>query len=93
MDTRDEAIALARDRQCEGCAIRSIVGPAGKEPWTRAPWRSSAPTGTEIAKPLTYAAIGDTNVHRPLRFAIVLVGARKKCRLKCMPTQQRKLPD
>jgi hypothetical protein len=34
MDTRDEAIGLALDRQREGCAIRSIVGPGGEERWT-----------------------------------------------------------
>jgi hypothetical protein len=33
MDTRDEAVALAQDRERDGCAIRSIVGPAGEEPW------------------------------------------------------------
>jgi hypothetical protein len=34
MDTRDEAIALAHDREREGCVVHSIVGPAGEEPWT-----------------------------------------------------------
>ena len=37
MDTRDEAIALALDREIEGCIIHSIVGPDGEEPWTAAP--------------------------------------------------------
>jgi hypothetical protein len=31
--TRDEAIDLARDREREGCLIRSVVGPDGEEPW------------------------------------------------------------
>jgi hypothetical protein len=35
--TRDEAIALARDRERDGCVIRSIAGPAGDEPWEAAP--------------------------------------------------------
>lgn len=33
--TRDRAITLARVRQLERCAIRSIVGPNGEEPWAR----------------------------------------------------------
>jgi hypothetical protein len=36
MDTRDAAILLALDREREGCVIRSIVGPAGEEPWAAA---------------------------------------------------------
>ena len=34
--TRDKAITLARARQRERCAIRSIVGPNSEEPWARA---------------------------------------------------------
>lgn len=33
--TRDKAIILARARQLDRCAIRSIVGPSGEEPWAR----------------------------------------------------------
>jgi hypothetical protein len=36
VDTRDEAVALALDRERDGCAIRSIVGPEGEEAWTMA---------------------------------------------------------
>jgi hypothetical protein len=36
MDTRDDAIALARDRERDGCVVHSIVGPPGEEPWEQA---------------------------------------------------------
>jgi hypothetical protein len=32
-ETRDDAIALAREREREGCLVRSIVGPGGEEHW------------------------------------------------------------
>ena len=37
MESRDEAIALALDREREGCIIHAIVGPDGDEPWAAAP--------------------------------------------------------
>jgi hypothetical protein len=35
LNTRDEAIKLALDREREGCVIHSIVGPSGEEPWSQ----------------------------------------------------------
>ncbi|MGO8916204.1 MAG: hypothetical protein ACLQJR_09875 [Stellaceae bacterium] len=35
LDTRDQAIALALNRERDRCVIHSIVGPSGEEPWLR----------------------------------------------------------
>ncbi len=35
LETRDQAIGLALTRERDRCAIRSIVGPSGEEPWPR----------------------------------------------------------
>ena len=35
LDTRDQAISLALDRERNHCEIRSIVGPSGEEPWAQ----------------------------------------------------------
>jgi hypothetical protein len=52
LDMRDAAILLAQDREREGCAIRSIVGPDGEEPWAAAPTsplRHRAPTAPLVS--------------------------------------------
>ena len=36
LDTRDQTIALALDRERDHCTIRAIVGPSGEEPWAQA---------------------------------------------------------
>jgi len=39
--TRDQAVTLARARELQRCAIRSIVGPHGEEPWARVTFAAS----------------------------------------------------
>jgi hypothetical protein len=36
LESRDQAIALALDRERDGCVIHSIVGPSGEEQWSQA---------------------------------------------------------
>ena len=42
LETRDEEIALALDRERDGCVIHAILGPSGEEPWTQVRAKASA---------------------------------------------------